>query len=264
VPDLLKALRHPRRALLYALLGPERYRRFMADADASGRADWLGREVAATEDAVTRFHLLSFYGGALQQTYWLGIPILKSPLDCWVYQELIHELRPDLIIETGTDLGGSALFLASVCGLIDHGRVVSIDIRRATRVTHPRITFLVGDSTSTEIVDQVRQAAVGAERVMVILDSDHHAAHVGRELRAYRDFVSPGSYLVVEDTNVNGHPVMPEHGPGPYEAVQEFLRDDPDFEVDKSREKFLLTYFPDGFLKRVAADRSTRIAPTSR
>jgi cephalosporin hydroxylase len=254
----MKALRHPRRALLYGLLGRERYRRFMADADASGRADWLGREVAATEDTVTRFHLLSFYGGALQQTYWLGTPILKSPLDCWVYQELIHDLRPDLIIETGTDLGGSALFLASICDLVNHGRVMSIDIRRASRVTHPRITFLVGDSTSVEILDQVRRAAAGAGHVMVILDSDHHAAHVGRELRAYREFVTPGSYLVVEDTNVNGHPVMPEHGPGPFEAVDEFLREDSEFQVDKSREKFLMTYFPNGFLRRVAVGEVSR------
>ena len=267
MPDLLKALRHPRRAVLYAVLGRDRYRRFMADAEASDRAAWLGREVAATEDTVTKFHLLSFYGGALQQTYWLGVPLLKSPLDCWVYQELIHDLRPDLIIETGTDLGGSALFLASICDLIDHGRVVSIDIRRAARVTHPRISFVVGDSTSAEVLEQVRNEAAGAANVMVILDSDHHAAHVARELRAYREFVSPGSYLVVEDTNVNGHPVMPEHGPGPFEAVEEFLREDPDFQVDKSREKFLMTYFPNGFLKRVASAAGTSRPvdrPTSR
>jgi cephalosporin hydroxylase len=248
----MKALRNPRRALLYALLGPERYRRFMADADASARADWLGREIASTDDTVTRFHLLSFYSGAIQQTYWLGVPIQKSPLDCWVYQELIHELRPDLIVETGTDLGGSALFLASICDAVGHGRVITIDIRAAARVTHPRITFLVGDSTSAEILGQVRRAAADAGRVLVILDSDHHAPHVARELRAYREFVTPGSYLVVEDTNVNGHPVMPEHGPGPYEAVQEFVREDREFQVDRSREKFLLTYFPNGFLKRVA------------
>lgn len=177
----------------------------------------------------------------------------QVPLDCWVYQELIHELRPQLIIETGTDLGGSALFLASICDLVGEGRVMSIDIRRAARVTHPRITFLVGDSTSPEILQQVRRAAAGTERVLVILDSDHHAPHVGRELRAYREFVTPGSYLVVEDTNVNGHPVMPEHGPGPHEAVHDFLREDSNFQIDKTREKFLMTYFPNGFLRRVAS-----------
>ena len=255
MPDLLKALRSPRRALMYALLGPRRYRRLMADTEAMGRTEWLEREVARTSDVRTQFHLLSYYGGALQQTYWLGVPVLKSPLDCWIYQEIISEQRPDLIIETGTDRGGSALFLASMCDLVGTGTVLSIDIRAAAKVSHPRLTLLVGDSTSAEVLDAVRTARRSAERCMVILDSDHHAGHVGRELRAYREFVSAGSYLVVEDTNVNGHPVMPEHGPGPYEAVHDFLAEDHDFEIDRSREKFLLTYFPDGYLRRVGPGR---------
>lgn len=256
MPDLLKAMRSPRRALMYALLGPRRYRRLMADTEAMGRTEWLEREVAGTTDVRTQFHLLSYYGGSLQQTYWLGVPVLKSPLDCWIYQEIISEQRPDLIIETGTDRGGSALFLASMCDLVGHGRVLSIDIRSAATVSHPRLTLLVGDSTSPAVLEAVRAARRSAERCMVILDSDHHAGHVGRELRAYREFVSAGSYLVVEDTNVNGHPVMPEHGPGPYEAVHEFLAEDRDFEIDRSREKFLLTYFPDGYLRRVGPGRS--------
>lgn len=263
--SLLKALRQPRRAALYALLGPKRYRRLMADAEAESRADWLEGEIALAAEVSEKFHLLSYYGGALQQTHWLGVPILKSPLDCWVYQEIIHEQRPDLIIETGTDLGGSALFLASICDSIGHGRVVSIDIRSATRVRHPRIDLLVGDSTSDAILERVRELARGTERRMVILDSDHSADHVRRELRAYRDLVSIGSYLVVEDTNLNGHPVMPEHGPGPFEAVTEFLQDNDDFEADRSREKFLLTYFPNGYLKRVSSrSRDARVAPSSR
>jgi cephalosporin hydroxylase len=256
VPDLLKAIRHPRRALLYALLGPQRYRRLMADAEASSRAEWLEREVTGTDDVRTQFHLLSYYGGGLQQTYWLGVPILKSPLDCWVYQEIIHEQQPDLIIETGTDRGGSALFLASMCDLVGNGRVLSIDVRSAANIRHPRVTLLVGDSTSATVLDSVREARRTARRCMVILDSDHHAAHVERELRAYREFVSVGSYMVVEDTNVNGHPVMSEHGPGPFEAVHAFVAEDSDFEIDKSREKFLLTFFPDGYLKRGGSARS--------
>jgi cephalosporin hydroxylase len=268
MPDLLKALRHPRRAALFALLGRERYRRLMADSEASSRAQWLEREVNGTEDVATQFHLLSFYSGTLQQTYWLGTPILKSPLDCWVYQEMIHELRPDLIIETGTDLGGSALFLASICDAVGHGRVISVDIRADARVDHPRITLVVGDSVSSQVLDQVRSQIATSTKTLVILDSDHHAPHVRRELEAYHGFVTPGSYMIVEDTNVNGHPVMPEHGPGPFEAVQDFLSDHPDFQIDKSREKFLMTYFPSGFLKRVAAGSGARsdgaARPTSR
>ena len=250
---MLKALRQPRRAALYALLGRKRYRRLMADAEAESRTDWLTGVISAAAEITEKFHLLSYYGGALQQTHWLGVPILKSPLDCWVYQEIISEQRPDLIIETGTDLGGSALFFASICEGIGHGRVVSIDIRSAARVQHPRITFLTGDATSESILEHVRDLARGTERRMVVLDSDHSADHVRRELQAYRDLVTLGSYLVVEDTNLNGHPVMPEHGPGPFEAVTAFLAANDDFEVDRSREKFLLTYFPMGYLRRISS-----------
>jgi cephalosporin hydroxylase len=256
VPDLLKAIRHPRRALMYALLGKARYRRLMADAEAIGRAEWLEREVSGTSDVQTQFHLLSYHGGALQQTYWLGVPIQKSPLDCWVYQEIIQEQKPDLIIETGTDRGGSALFLASMCDLVGNGRVLSIDVRSAASIRHPRVSLLIGDSTSPTVLDAVREARRTARRCMVILDSDHHSAHVERELRAYREFVNVGGYMVVEDTNVNGHPVLPEHGPGPFEAVRAFVAEDPDFEIDRSREKFLLTFFPDGYLRRVGQARS--------
>lgn len=228
----------------------------MANADAASRSEWVARRIADATDVVEQFHLLSYYSGALQQTYWLGVPLQKSPLDCWVYQEVIHQLRPDLIIETGTDLGGSALFLASMCDLVGHGRVVSIDIRHGTRVEHPRITFIVGDSTAESTLVEVRGLLHGTERRLVILDSDHSEAHVARELEAYGQFVSIGSYLVVEDTNVNGHPVAPEHGPGPFEAVHAFVQRHPEFEIDRSCEKFLLSYFPDGFLKRVASPSS--------
>lgn len=264
---MLKALRQPRRAALYALLGAQRYRRLMADADAESRTDWLKNEIDATPEITEKFHLLSYYGGALQQTYWLGVPILKSPLDCWIYQEIISEQRPDLIIETGTDLGGSALFFASICENIGHGSIVSIDIRSAARVEHPRITFLLGDSTSDSVLERVHDLARGTERRMVVLDSDHSAEHVRRELQSYRDLVTPGSYMVVEDTNLNGHPVMPEHGPGPFEAVTAFLDENDDFEVDRSREKFLLTYFPTGYLRRVSSrsrePRSASLRPAS-
>ncbi len=202
-------------------------------------------------DVITAFHILSYNDGALNDTYWFGVPIQKSPLDCWVYQEILHELRPDVVVETGTYLGGSATYFAHLCDLLGHGRVVTIDAQRRGVVRHPRVTQLVGESSSAETLARVAELVAGARCVLVVLDSDHRAEHVLRELRAYRRFVTPGSYLVVEDTNVNGHPVMPEHGPGPYEAVREFLATDAGFVVDRSREKFLLTYFPAGWLRRV-------------
>jgi len=248
---LAKALKDPRMALAYLALGPKRYREVAVNADLVGRGRWLSDKIASASDVRESFHMLSYYSGALQHTYWLGIPILKSPLDAWIYQEIIWELRPDLIIESGTARGGSALFFSSMCDLVGNGHVVSIDIEAGSDVHHPRLTLLQGDSTSPAIISKVAELASGTTRRMVVLDSDHSAAHVRRELNAYRDFVSPGSYLVVEDTNVNGHPVMPEHGPGPFEAVADFLNDNPDFTVDHSREqKFLMTYFPNGYLKR--------------
>jgi cephalosporin hydroxylase len=184
-------------------------------------------------------------------TRWLDAPVQKCPLDLWLYQEIIVELRPDLIIECGTGAGGSALYLASICDLLDHGRVVSIDIKEeVSRPRHPRITYLLGSSISPEVLAQVQQMADKVETILVILDSDHHCQHVLNELRIYSRFVTPGSYLIVEDTNLNGNPVAPDFGPGPKEATDLFRAENAEFVVDSACEKFMLTANPGGFLKR--------------
>ncbi len=185
-------------------------------------------------------------------TSWLGTTVLKCPLDLWNYQEILVETRPDLIIETGTHVGGSALYMAGICDLIGNGRIVTVDIEdRPGRPVHGRITYLEGSSTSDEMLEQVTAFVQEAARVMVILDSDHSHDHVLRELELYAPLVSKGCYLVVEDTNVNGHPVVPGFGPGPMEALNEFLSGTNDFEVDRSREKLMLTFNPSGYLLRV-------------
>jgi len=185
------------------------------------------------------------------QTTWLGHKILKCPLDLWIYQEMMFELKPDLIIETGTAHGGSALYLAGLCDLLGTGRVVSVDIESdPSRPKHPRIQYLLGSSVSEEILRQVEEAARGCDSVLVILDSDHRQPHVIKELRAYSRFVRKGGYLILEDTFVNGHPVGPDHGPGPMEALQQYLKETDEFVVDKSREKFYLTFNPSGYLKK--------------
>jgi cephalosporin hydroxylase len=186
----------------------------------------------------------------LNATSWLGVPAQKCPLDLWVYQELLHESRPGLIVETGTADGGSALYLANVCDQLEHGHVITVDVEERERPAHPRIRYLHGSSTDPQVVEQVRLTAAGAATVMVILDSDHAAGHVTAELDAYAPLVTPGSYLIVEDTNVNGRPVLPEHGPGPAEALEGWLPGHPEFEVDRSREKFGLTFNPGGYLRR--------------
>ncbi len=210
----------------------------------------------AVGDGVDRFHELYYesevLGGTWMNTFWLGVPIWKCPFDLWVYQELLHDLQPDLVIETGTAWGGSALFLASMLDLIGNGSVLSIDLRpRDPRPAHPRIRYLRGSSTDSGILGTVAEAAAAATGVIVLLDSDHSCQHVLRELEAYSGFVPIGSYIVVEDTNVNGHPVRPDFGPGPMEAVDRFLSTNNRFCVDRDKEKFHMTMNPRGFLKRV-------------
>jgi len=213
-----------------------------------------GRSAKVEAGIVDAFH--SLYYSARRRTwgntFWLGIPVQKCPFDLWVYQEIIFEVRPDVIIECGTASGGSALFLACVSDLVGKGRVVSIDIdEREARPNHPRIEYLVGSSRSEKIVTRVRELVRMDEKAIVILDSDHGKEHVLDELRIYSRFVSRDSYLIVEDTNLNGHPVNPDFGPGPMEAVQDFLKNNDQFIIDKSREKFYLTFSPGGFLRRV-------------
>jgi cephalosporin hydroxylase len=188
-----------------------------------------------------------------RDTYWLGTRILKCPLDLWLYQEIIHEHRPQLIVESGTNKGASAHFLATLCDIVGEGEVLTIDIEEfPDRPQHPRLTHRIASATAPETLDWVKEKAAGLDRVMVILDSDHTAKHVREELRLYSEVVTPGGYLIVEDTNVNGHPAAPEFGPGPMEALDDFLAADPRYAIDPRGAKFLMTMNPRGVLRRAA------------
>lgn len=192
-----------------------------------------------------------------KNTFWLGVPLQKCPLDLWIYQEIIFEVRPDLIVEAGTAFGGSAYYLACLLDVLGQGRIITVDVNDyaetgQARPTHPRIRYLRGSSVSEETVEEVTREIAETDRVMVILDSDHSREHVLKELSIYSGLVSEGSYLVVEDTNVNGHPVDPTHGPGPMEAVEQFLRGNDDFVPDLGREKFYLTFNPMGYLRKLS------------
>ncbi|HUC37409.1 MAG TPA: CmcI family methyltransferase [Acidimicrobiales bacterium] len=215
------------------------------------------RRQARQDDVVdvnSRF-LVDYYEdpGTWQDTFWMGVPVWKCPFDLWIYQEIITETRPDLIVEAGTYRGGSALYMASMCDLVGHGDVVTIDVTaQPGRPDHPRITYLQGSSTAPEVLAQLAEKARSSERVMVVLDSDHSEAHVFEEIRLLGALVTPGCYLVVEDTIVNGNPVLPNFGAGPGEAVSRFLSENPGtFEVDKGREKLHLTFNRGGYLRRV-------------
>jgi cephalosporin hydroxylase len=200
---------------------------------------------------IADFHRLYYHTPARTwgNTYYKGHRILKCPLDLWVYSEIIWEVKPDLIIETGTMFGGSALWLGDQLDLIGKGRVISIDIEDKGQPEHPRVRYRV-DSSTSKATTQIASYFAKDKAVLVILDSDHSQEHVAAELEIYKNLVTPGSYLIVEDTNVNGNPVAADHGPGPKEAVEEFLYANPNFTRDESREKFYLTFNPGGYLRK--------------
>lgn len=214
-------------------------------------------EPASRQHVTDDFHRL-YYDELADQTRehntWLGVKVWKCPLDMWVYQELLHRVRPDLVVETGTYKGGSAYYMAGILGLLGHGRIVTVDIDEdADRPEHERITYLTGSSLDPAVLATIRAEVDKAETVLVILDSDHHRDHVLAELGEYSSMVTPGSYLIVEDTNINGHPVRAEYGPGPREAVETFLASTDDFRPDEDCEKFLLTWNGGGYLRRTPA-----------
>jgi len=210
---------------------------------------------AAETEVVRRFHEL-YYGrwiGEVADTInlsWFGHKILKCPLDLWIYQELLAQTRPDFVVEAGTFCGGSALYFAMLLDHLGHGRVITIDLQaQPNRPEHPRIDYVLGSSVAPEVIARVK-AAVGGRRALVVLDSDHHAPHVYEELVAYSPLVQTGDYLIVEDTNINGHPAYPDFGPGPMEAVDKFISERADFEIDQRCERFLMTLHPRGYLRR--------------
>lgn len=207
----------------------------------------------STVDAFTGLWFDQGNAGATWQTItWMGTPIQKHPFDLVIMQEIVWETRPQVIIEAGTNRGGSAQFYASLLDLIGEGEILTTDVLDLPdRPDHPRISYRPWSSTSDDFVGEATRLAARVERTMVVLDSDHRADHVRAELERLAPLVSIGCYLVCEDGCVNGHPVLPDFGPGPLEAIDDFLAVHPEFEVDASRERLLSTFNPRGYLRRV-------------
>lgn len=212
----------------------------------------------------------------------LGRPIIQYPQDIVAMQELIWEIKPDLIIETGIAHGGSLIMSASMLALLDFCDAISngtvldpksskrrvlgldIDIRAHNREAieaHPmahKIDMIQGSSIEPQVISEVHKRAQGYERILVCLDSNHTHEHVLAELEAYAPLVTVGSYCCVFDTVVEDLPkeMFPDRpwGPGdnPKTAVWEYLKTHPEFEIDKNiQNKLLITVAPDGYLKRV-------------
>ena len=194
-----------------------------------------------------------WYSLAWQRTSWLGSRVHGAPTDLITYQELIHEVRPDWIIETGTRYGGRTLFLAHLCDQMGTGRVISIDSRHEPdRPTHDRITYLDGRAHEEEVVAQVDAITGGTRSALVILGTRGARRRMHLEFQAYERFVPVGSYVVVENTILNGYPVNASHGPGPFEAVRRILNVNGDFVADSRWEKHGLTFNLGGFLRRIS------------
>jgi cephalosporin hydroxylase len=204
------------------------------------------------------YHKWYYNTSVWKKTTWLGVDCLKWVGDLWNYQEILFELKPSLIIEFGTSHGGSALFFASVMRQTGQPfKVLSVDIHHRRLDPAARrdsdILFIKSSSTEPAIAEQIQRLKTQFPgKIFAILDSDHSMSHVLAEMKRLRPFLSAGDYLIVEDSNINGHPVLPGWGPGPYEAIEAYEHEFPnDYTHDLAREnKFGWTFAPNGFLIR--------------
>lgn len=219
-------------------------------------SQYADRIPAADRDRLQRlFHEFDIW----RSIWFQGVEIIKNPLDLWMAQQIIHELQPDYIVETGTFKGGSALYWAhTLQGMGLHSsRVLTVDIQNLlteapkNRLWDEYVEFFLGSSTSESVVSEIARRVEG-KTTLVFLDSDHRAHHVRRELEMYAPLVSPGSYLIVEDTHIDALGTQPGIEAGPTAAIEEFLDSEPgkDFERDLTREAFVLTFNPGGWLQR--------------
>ena len=187
------------------------------------------------------------------RTRWMGRPIAMPPTDLFALQEIIVESRPDWIIETGTGNGGRALFLASVCELVGNGAVISIDTDQPDDdlPQHDRVTYVRGRPHGPHPRRAWENWSAKGVHAMVILGATADRFKTAAQFEAYHRYVSVGSYVIVTNTIVNGHPVWPAFGPGPLEGVKRILREHGDFVADPSMEKYSLSFNPGGYLRRV-------------
>lgn len=203
---------------------------------------------------------------------WLGRPIIQLPEDVVRIQEVIHELQPDVIVETGVAHGGALVYYASLCKIVGKGRVVGVDIEirphnRAALEEHPLadlITLIERSSTDPDTLAQVAAHIRPGEKTLVILDSNHTREHVLAELEAYGELVSVGSYIIAMDGIMELVADTPRGSPewsedNPISAVEEFVRDHPEFVVEQPRWQFNeselrrnVTHWQQGYLRRVS------------
>jgi tRNA (mo5U34)-methyltransferase len=240
-PDAYEQLAYGKRVMVAAFVEP-------ADSDAS-ISQWT---MEYQLDMPLRYILAQMQDRTVSQSTYFGVPAQKSPTDFWIYQELIHRLQPDVIVEIGNYCGGSILGLAHLCDLIGKGRVIGVDVSHHLIPpivrNHPRITLIEGDACAR--FADVRQLIDPEEHVLVIEDSSHTYENTLHILQTYAALVQVGGYFIVED-GICWHGLEVGPRPGPYEAIETFLATDARFEADRSQESFVITWNPKGYLKRV-------------
>ena len=229
-----------------------------------GIDDSGGKDLEPIDDLALRWTRRMWDAQLWTNVSWLGFPILQWPTDMVILQEIVFAERPGAIIETGSHCGGSAVYFASLLQWIGGGKVISIDIHPVPEEFRKRIDdlpfgdsihFVTGDSAAENTLARVRELVGDETAVLVVLDSDHGYAHVKREIAAYEGFVPDGGSFVVGDTICRELSVLPGReawaADNPRRAADEFLAETDEFVRESRYEKFKVTFFPGGFLRRV-------------
>ena len=222
------------------------------------------KNIRELEEAAIKWAKVSAENRLSYEIDWLGIPIIQTPEDMILMQELIFKVQPDVIIETGVAHGGSLIYYASLLEILGKGKVIGIDIEirehnRKVIEKHPmfkRIDLVEGSSISEETIEKIRKMVPNNSKVIVCLDSNHTKNHVLKELQLYHGFVNLGSYIVVFDTITSKLSKVSNSekiylGNSPKEAIEEFLKEHNNFELDKSYNKLYVSSSQDGYLRRI-------------
>ncbi len=212
--------------------------------------DGVGFERVKADSTLSPLDRLMLRQRKKQPIFFLGVPMSQIPSDNWRFAELLHEVRPDYIVEAGTLFGGSALYYAALLEFVNPaGRVLTVDINadqidpraREHELWKQRVTFVHGSSTAPEVIEQIVATIGTGKKVVVTLDTLHAPDHVARELGLYAPLVSSGSYIVVQDTYFEGLDGV----------IDAFLAANPEFQVDRQlARRFVFTKHTGGFLRR--------------
>ena len=216
-------------------------------------------EISATRESFLKSYMDNYLHNHLD---FLGIKIVKNPFDLMIFQEIIHRLRPDNIIETGGGFGGSAFFYANMMDLLGlPGKVFTTELRvyDLTPTKHlqklwERVVYIEGAMSFEYKSFQTIKKHCAGKNNLVFLDSCHEKPYVVAEMEMYAKMVQPGGYMIIEDTCLSGHPARGKYESdweGPWEAVDEFLSKRDDFVIDESCERLLFTCNPRGYLRRI-------------